>query len=163
LSRFLVGRHLVLLRPAVGTEVGTFVGELRATVRTEAGSFVGELRAAVGAEVDVSIGESHVTVRAKPLFFGTLLGQCALFLAPVRAFRLGYIPTTVDAKTPNSSKGFSVRLSWIWGAKGWRLRESAIAEVLRFREALIVGSSVSQKVLSQRLVNKDKRKGHGPR
>src|SRR5918998_1707529 len=74
LSRFLVARRLVLLRPAVRAEIGGFVKELRTTVQTDFGGFVKELRAAAGAEVGGFIGELRATVGAKPLFVCWLYG-----------------------------------------------------------------------------------------
>ena len=78
LCRFLGGRRRALLRTAVRTEVGSLVGKLRAAVRTEVDSFVGKLRAAVRTEAGSFVGELRTAVRAKPLFFGTFLGQCGV-------------------------------------------------------------------------------------
>ena len=78
LCRFLAGRRRALLRTAVRTEVGSLVGKLRAAVRTEVDSFVGKLRAAVRTEAGSFVGELRPAVRAKPLFFGTFLGQCGV-------------------------------------------------------------------------------------
>jgi hypothetical protein len=67
LCRFLVCRRLlldVLLRSALGAEVGSFIGKLLAAVRTELGGLLGELRAALRAEVGSFIGELGATVRA---------------------------------------------------------------------------------------------------
>ncbi len=78
LCRFLGGHRRTLLRTAVRTEVGSLVGKLRAAVRTEVDSFVGKLRATVRTEVGRFVGELRAAVRAKPLFFGTFLGQCGV-------------------------------------------------------------------------------------
>jgi len=78
LCRFLGGRRRALLRTAVRTEVGSLVGKLRAAVRTEVDSFVGKLRAAVRTEAGSFVGKLRTAVRAKPLFFGTFLGQCGV-------------------------------------------------------------------------------------
>ena len=78
LCRLLIGCSRLLLRPTVRTEVGGLLGKLRTALRTEVAPFVGEFRAAVRAEVGGFVGELHAAVRTKPLFFGTLLGQCGL-------------------------------------------------------------------------------------
>ena len=78
LCRFLAGRRRALLRTAVRTEVGSLVGKLRTAVRTKVDGFVGKLRAAVRTEVGRFVGELRAAVRAKPLFFGTFLGQCGV-------------------------------------------------------------------------------------
>ena len=100
LCRFLGGRRRALLRTAVRTELGSLVGKLRTAVRTEGDSFVGKLRAAARTEVGSFVGELRAAVRAKPLFFGTFLGQCGV-LSLLAYLSLGpRIPLSLTVSNP---------------------------------------------------------------
>ena len=70
LRRLLSGCSRTLLRPAVRTEIGGFIGELSTTIRTEGGYFyfIGELHTAIRTEVGRFVGELSAAVGAKPLF-----------------------------------------------------------------------------------------------
>src|SRR5918911_2914120 len=67
LCRLLSGCPRTLLRPAVRTEIGGFIGELSTTIRTEGVYFyfIGELHTAIRTEVGCFVGELSAAVGAK--------------------------------------------------------------------------------------------------
>src|ERR687885_2069136 len=67
LCQLLSGCSRTLLRPAVRTEIGGFIGELSTTIRTEGVYFyfIGELHTAIRTKVGRFIGELSAAVGAK--------------------------------------------------------------------------------------------------